>query len=91
MFSQKKKLVLFSTRELGRVSSTGVSTPYISSVWSVYTLYLVYSKCYELYYHLSDMSYEVVTMTVTVIYDITLFLLLLSSKIRQVYYLQFWQ
>ena len=70
MFSQKRKLVLFSTRELGRVPSIGVSTPYISGVWSVYTLHLVYPKYYELYYHLSDMLHEVVTMTVTVIYDI---------------------
>ena len=37
VFSQKKELVLFSTEELGRVPSTGVSTLYTSGTWSVHT------------------------------------------------------
>jgi len=42
---QKRKLVLFNTRELSRVSSTSRS---IFSVWSICTLHLAYSKYYEL-------------------------------------------
>ena len=43
-FGQKRKLVLFNTRELSEVSSIDESTLYTSITWSVYTLYLVYSK-----------------------------------------------
>jgi len=33
----KRKLVLFNTKELGRVPSIGMSTLYSSSTWSVHT------------------------------------------------------
>ena len=45
----KEKLILVNIRELSRVPSTGESTLYIYSAWSMYTLYLAYPKCYELY------------------------------------------
>ena len=46
MFSQKRKLVLFNTKELSRVSSINIFTLYISGIVYIY-LYLAYSKCYE--------------------------------------------
>jgi len=48
-FEQKRKLVLFNTREISRVSSTGKFTLYTSNTWSVYTLHLAYSKYYKSY------------------------------------------
>ena len=36
-FGQKKELVLFSTKELGKVLSMGMSTLYTSGAWSVCT------------------------------------------------------
>ena len=41
--------ILIYTRKLSKVLSTRKSTLYTSSIWSVYTLHLAYSKCYELY------------------------------------------
>ena len=46
---QKSNFVLFNTREFSRAPSIDESTLYISSIWSVHTLYLVYSKYYKLY------------------------------------------
>ena len=51
----RNKLLVFkhpitvNTRELSGVPSTDMSALYTSSAWSVYTLYLAYSKYYKLY------------------------------------------
>jgi len=49
VWEQKSDFVLVNTRELSRAPSTDESTLYISSVWSMHTLYLAYPKCYKLY------------------------------------------
>ena len=42
------KNILFNIRKLSRIPIIGVSTLHTSDPWSVCTLHLAYSKCYEL-------------------------------------------
>ena len=71
---------MINTRELDRVSSLGVSTLYISDIWSIYTLYLTYPRCYvyKSYYIISCIT----SFSLGVICNVIIFLFT-KSKIRK--------